>query len=169
MILIDEVDKMVKDYKGDPASVLLDILDKNQNKCFVDHYIEEEFDLSKILFILTANYVENIPLELYDRLEIVQLSSYTILEKIEIAKRYLLPEIYQNHFIDNKNIKFSDTILKKIILSYTKEAGVRELERVLTSIVRKLIVLEELKNVKITNEKLFSCLLKWFFMKELVK
>ncbi len=158
VILIDEVDKMVKDYKGDPASVLLDILDKNQNKCFVDHYIEEEFDLSKILFILTANYVENIPLELYDRLEIVQLSSYTILEKIEIAKRYLLPEIYVNHFIDNKNIKFSDNILKKIILSYTKEAGVRELERVLTSIVRKLIVLEELENVKITNEKLFSLL-----------
>lgn len=158
LILIDEVDKMVKDYKGDPASVLLDILDKNQNKCFIDHYIEEEFDLSKILFILTANHVENIPVELYDRLEIVYLNSYTVLEKIEIAKRYLLPEIYQNHLIESKNIKFSDALLKKIIIGYTKEAGVRELERVLTSIIRKLIVLGELENVKLTNEKIIALL-----------
>lgn len=159
VILIDEVDKMVKDYKGDPISVLLDILDENQNKSFVDHYIEEEIDLSNILFILTANNILNIPPELIDRLEIINLTSYTVLEKFEIAKKYLLPIIYEEHLISNKNVKFSDDILKHIILSYTKEAGVRELKRVLTRIIRKLIVLNKLNNIKITEE-LLNTLLK---------
>lgn len=152
VLLIDEVDKMVKDYKGDPASTLLDILDKSQNKNFVDNYIEEEFDLSNVLFILTANYKEDIPYELYDRLEVVELSSYTVLEKILITKKYLLPKIYLEHNLSSKNIKFFDASLKEIITNYTYEAGVRDLERVLTSIVRKLIVLEKLDHVKVTHE-----------------
>lgn len=158
VFLIDEVDKMVKDYKGDPASTLLDILDKSQNKTFVDNYIEEEFDLSSIMFLLTANYIEDIPYELKDRLEIIELSSYTLLEKISIAKKYLLPTIYLEHNLSSKNIKFSDISIREIVVKYTNEAGVRELERVLTTIVRKLIVEENLENVKITSELLIRLL-----------
>lgn len=158
VILIDEVDKMVRDYKGDPASVLLDILDKSQNKVFTDNYISEEFDLSKIFFILTANYVEDIPYELYDRLEVVNISNYTCFEKIKIAREYLLPNIYKNNVLNAKNIRFSDEVLKEIIEDYTKEAGVRELERVLTQIVRKLLVLGRKENVKITHELLHELL-----------
>ncbi len=158
LILIDEVDKMVKDYKGDPASTLLDILDKSQNKTFIDNYIEETFDLSHVTFILTANYETEIPYELYDRLEVIELSSYTLFEKLEIAKKYLLPIIYKEHNITSKNIKFSDVVLKEIIHYYTNEAGVRELQRVLVSIVRKLIVLERLENVKVTHELVLELL-----------
>lgn len=158
VILIDEVDKMVKDYKGDPASVLLDILDKSQNKTFVDNYIEEEFNLSNVFFILTANYKEEIPYELYDRLEVVELSSYTIIEKIWIAKKYLLPKLYIEHNLTSKNIKFLDSTIKELILNYTNEAGVRELERVLKSILRKLIVLNTLDNVKVTNALILELL-----------
>lgn len=158
VLLIDEVDKMVKDYKGDPASTLLDILDKSQNNAFVDNYIEEEFDLSKVLFILTANYLEEIPSELYDRLEVVELSSYTLLEKIEITKKYILPKLYKEHNLTSKNIKFSDVILKEIIASYTCEAGLRDLKRILTSIMRKLIVLNRIENEKVTHEVLVELL-----------
>lgn len=158
LILIDEVDKMVKDYKGDPASVLLDILDKSQNKNFIDNYLEEPFDLSNILFILTANRIYDIPYELYDRLEIVELYSYTLLEKIEIAKKYLLPKIFKEHNIGSKDIKFSDIVLKEIITGYTEEAGVRELERVLITIIRKLIVQDTIVNIKITNQMILSLL-----------
>lgn len=156
VILIDEVDKMVHDYKGDPASTLLDILDKSQNKSFIDNYIEEEFDLSQVLFILTANYKEEIPYELYDRLEVVELSSYTLLEKILITKKHLLPNLYLEHDLTVKNIRFSENALKEIIENYTLEAGVRDLERILRSIVRKLIVQEKLENVKVTNVDLIS-------------
>lgn len=158
VFLIDEVDKMVKDYKGDPASVLLDILDESQNKTFVDNYIEEEFDLSSILFILTANRKEDIPYELKDRLEIIELSSYTVLEKMSIAKKYLIPNILEEHNLSSKNIKFLDSSLKEIILNYTKEAGVRDLKRILVRILRKLIVENHYENVKITNDNLFSFL-----------
>lgn len=158
VILIDEIDKMVHDYKGDPSSTLLDILDQNQNKHFVDNYIEEEFDLSHILFITTANSVLDIPKALLDRLEVIELNSYTTLEKLAIAKKYLLPKIYKNHCLNSKNIKFSDNSLKEIILYYTLESGVRDLERVLVSIIRKLIVKNELDNVKITNEEITKLL-----------
>lgn len=158
VILIDEVDKMVHDYKGDPASTLLDILDKSQNKFFVDHYIEEEFDLSNILFILTANYKEEIPYELYDRLEVVELSSYTLEEKMKISKKYLLPSLYLEHGLSTKQMKFLDASLKDIILHYTNEAGVRDLERTLRSVMRKLIVLEDFEDVKVTPEVVLSLL-----------
>lgn len=158
LILIDEVDKMVKDYKGDPASVLLDILDKSQNKNFIDNYLEEPFDLSNILFVLTANHITDIPYELYDRLEVVELFSYTLLEKVEIAKKYLLPRIYEEHQLSSKNIKFSDAVLKEIINHYTAEAGVRELERILINIIRKLIVADNITNVKIDSNMLIQLL-----------
>lgn len=151
LILIDEVDKMVKDYKGDPASVLLDILDVEQNKYFIDNYIEEPFDLSNVTFILTANDENKIPLELLDRLEIIKISSYTEIEKIDIAKKYLLPRIYKNNLLKAKDIKISNDIILEIINNYTKEAGVRELNRLLDKIIRKIIVLNnDNEDLKIT-------------------
>lgn len=138
VILIDEVDKMVKDYKGDPASTLLDILDSTQNKNFIDNYIEEPFDLSKVLFVLTANDLSDIPYPLYDRLEIIELPSYTIFEKIDMAKKYILPKIYSEFNLKKKLIMTDETLLY-IINNYTKEAGVRNLERVLKKLVTKTI------------------------------
>lgn len=158
LILIDEVDKMVKDNHADPASTLLDILDKTQNNNFVDNYIEEPFDLSNIFFVLTANYINDIPYELLDRLEVINLYSYTVNEKIEIAKKYLLPNILKEHNILLKQIKFSDLILKTIIEEYTYESGVRDLERVITTIIRKLIIQNNLDNPKITKELLIELL-----------
>ena len=149
VILIDEVDKMVKDYKGDPASTLLEILDPVQNKFFTDNYLEEPFDLSNVLFILTANYIADIPSPLIDRVEIIELNSYTIFEKKDIAKKYLLPRIFKEHVIIDENIRISDELLYFIINSYTKEAGVRDLERVLSSLIRKMAI----NNIKTINEE----------------
>jgi len=152
LILIDEVDKMVKDYKGDPASVLLDILDYEQNKIFTDNYLEEPFDLSKVLFILTANDLNAIPEVLKDRLEIIELTSYTDYEKVDIAQQHLLPKIFSEHLITKTNIKFSEPILLTIIRHYTQEAGVRDLERKLSMIVRKIITASMIANkTKITK------------------
>lgn len=139
VFLIDEVDKMVKDFKGDPASSLLDILDQNNNKNFVDNYIEEPFDLSKILFILTANNEEDIPLHLRDRLEIIHLNSYTIYDKKNIVKKHLLPIALNDHKVFNQ-ITFSDDAIEQIISHYTLEAGLRDLNRKLVTIIRKIIV-----------------------------
>lgn len=139
LFLIDEVDKMVKDFKGDPASSLLDILDINLNKTFTDNYLEEPFDLSKVIFILTANNEADIPIHLRDRLDIVYLNSYTQLEKKDIAKKYLIPEILENHSVI-KCIKFSEKSIENIIKNHTNEAGLRSLYRNITTIVRKIIV-----------------------------
>lgn len=149
VILIDEVDKMVKDYKGDPAATLLEILDPNQNKIFTDNYIEEPFDLSNILFILTANNAENIPTAILDRVEVINLSSYTVFEKKDIAKNYMLPKILLDNMVYDSKIKFSDELLCFIINNYTSEAGVRDLERVLSSLARKITI----NNVKVLNEE----------------
>lgn len=140
VILIDEVDKMVKDYKGDPASVLLDILDQNQNREFVDNYIQEPFDLSNVIFILTANDESMIPRPLYDRLEVIEVASYTMYDKLEIAKNYTLPRLSKEYDFDYTKIKFTDEALSKIVKEYTKEAGVRELERKISSIIRKILI-----------------------------
>ena len=155
VILIDEVDKMVSDYHGDPASVLLDILDPEQNDMFMDNYVEEPFDLSKVLFILTANDISLIPPALYDRLEIIELASYTEFEKIDIAIKYLLPSIYQDHLISSKEIKISREIILDIIKRYTQEAGVRELKRELEMIIRKIITKceEDGSKIKVTVKK----------------
>lgn len=139
VFLIDEIDKMAKSYKGDPASVLLEILDPEQNHLFSDNYIEEEYDLSKVLFITTANYIEDIPEALKDRLEVVELSGYTEYEKLDIAKKYLLPKICREHGVNKDGIVIKDNVLKQIIECYTKESGVRELERQLATIVRKIV------------------------------
>ena len=138
VFLIDEVDKLTKDYKGDPASALLEILDKEQNDKFCDNYIEEEFDLSNVMFILTANNIGGIPAPLLDRLEIIELSSYTIYEKLNIAKYHLIPDLLNEYNV--KNIKFTDSAIQKIITYYTKEAGARDLYRQIDSIIRKAII-----------------------------
>ena len=138
VILIDEIDKMVHDYKGDPASSLLDILDVNQNNSFIDNYIEEPFDLSNVFFILTANNISDIPYTLFDRLDIIELSSYSIYEKLDIAKKYILPKIYDELKI-NKKLVMKDETLLYLIDNYTKEAGVRSLTRILRKLVIKVI------------------------------
>ena len=156
VFLIDEVDKMTRDLKGDPASALLEVLDKEQNKTFVDSYVEEEFDLSNVMFILTANYIENIPIELRDRLEIIELSSYTDFEKLDIAKDYLIKKNLAECGLTNTSISFSDNSLLSIIRNYTREAGVRELDRTIASILRKIatnIVEGSSKKKYIINEK----------------
>lgn len=139
LFLIDEIDKLNSNYRGDPASSLLEVLDPEQNKTFVDNYLEEPYDLSHVMFILTANYIENIPEALKDRLEIVELSGYTEYEKVDIAKKYLLKNICKKHGIHRNKIKISDAMILKIIRGFTKEAGVRELERQLSTIVRKIV------------------------------
>lgn len=149
LMLIDEVDKMVKDYKGDPASTLLEILDPNQNKIFTDNYIEEPFDLSGVLFILTANNVSDIPKPILDRVELIELHSYTVFEKKDIAKNYMLPNILLDNMVYDNKLKFSDELLYFIINNYTEESGVRDLERVLSSLARKITI----NNVKVLNEE----------------
>lgn len=139
VFLLDEVDKLKKDYKGDPASTLLDILDVSQNKRFVDNYIDEEIDLSKILFILTANDISNIPPALLDRLEIIDLTGYTDNEKLLISENYIIPSALKKHGLKNTIIKLETEAIKKIINEYTNESGVRELERDINKIIRKVI------------------------------
>ena len=139
VFLLDEVDKLKKDYKGDPASTLLDILDVSQNKRFVDNYIDEEIDLSKILFILTANDISNIPPALLDRLEIIDLTGYTDNEKLLISENHIIPSALKKHGLKNTIIKFETEAIKKIINEYTNESGVRELERDINKIIRKVI------------------------------
>lgn len=139
VFLIDEVDKMSSDYKGDPTSSLLSVLDPEQNKYFSDNYIEEEYDLSNVMFILTANYLENIPEPLMDRLEVIHLSGYTEYEKLDIAKKHLLPKICKQNGFELQYLTIDDETILSIIRKYTKEAGVRELERQLSKIVRKIV------------------------------
>lgn len=138
VILIDEVDKIVKDYKGDPSSTLLDILDSNLNKNFTDNYIEESFDLSKVLFILTANDVNSINPVLRDRLEIIYIDNYTSFDKKDIAIKYLLPKICQKYNI--KKINITEEEIVELINNYTIEPGIRELERLLDKIVRYMLI-----------------------------
>ena len=138
VFLIDEIDKMTKDIKGDPASALLEVLDPEQNKYFVDSYVEEEFDLSNVMFVLTANYLYQIPEALRDRLEIIELSSYTEFEKLDIAKKHLIKKEIIEHGLSNKNVSFSDSAILSIIRNYTREAGVRELQREIATVLRKI-------------------------------
>ena len=159
VFIIDEIDKMTKDIKGDPASALLEVLDKEQNSSFVDHYIEEEFDLSEVMFIATANYIEQIPNELKDRLEIVDISSYTEYEKLDIAKNYLIPNLLKEHGLTDKEVSLKDESILQIIRNYTKESGVRELDRLIASIFRKIvkeIIFDKKKNTiyKITSKEI---------------
>ena len=155
VFLIDEIDKMASDYKGDPASAMLEVLDPDQNSLFSDHYIEEPYDLSKVLFIATANYLENIPNALRDRLEIIELSSYTELEKIEIAKRHLVPKQIKENGLKTSQLKIDDEMISFLIRYYTRESGVRQLERVIATVCRKsvLAILKDNKrSIKVTKK-----------------
>lgn len=138
VILIDEIDKMGNDFRGDPASAMLEVLDPEQNNTFNDHYLDVDYDLSNVLFITTANVQYNIPLPLQDRMEIIEMRSYLDFEKTEIAKRHIIPKEIKEHGLNINDIKFPDEITLKIIHEYTKEAGVRNLEREITSIIRKV-------------------------------
>ena len=138
VFLIDEIDKMTKDIKGDPSSCLLEVLDPEQNNTFYDNYIEEAFDLSKVMFILTANSLLDIPYALRDRLEIINLTSYTTFEKLDIVKNYMFSKLLKEHGLTKNNLIIDDETINFIIKHYTKEAGVRELERVLSSLMRKI-------------------------------
>lgn len=155
VFLIDEIDKMASDYKGDPASAMLEVLDPEQNTMFSDHYIEENYDLSKVLFIATANYIENIPPALKDRLEIIELSSYTELEKVEIAKRHLIPKQMETNGLKASQLKIDDEMISYIIKYYTRESGVRQLERTIATVCRKsvLAILKDHKrSIKVTKK-----------------
>ena len=139
VFIIDEVDKMTKDIKGDPASALLEVLDKGLNNRFVDHFIDEEFDLSKVMFILTANYLDKIPTELRDRMEIIELGSYTEYDKIKIARDHILPNMLEEYKINPDELSLTNKTITTIIRNYTEESGVRELERIIRKICRKYV------------------------------
>lgn len=138
VFLLDEIDKLASDYKGDPSSALLEVLDLEQNKTFSDHFIEIPFDFSDVFWITTANVPGNIPAPLMDRMEVIELSSYMEDEKLEIAKRYLVPKQIKKNGLSGHNVKLSDAVLRKVISEYTREAGVRTLEKTIAKIFRKL-------------------------------
>lgn len=138
VILFDEIDKMSSDFRGDPASAMLEVLDPEQNKTFVDHYLEVDYDLSKVMFIMTANDITRIPVPLRDRMEIIQIPGYTSNEKLQIGKNYLIQKAVQNNGLKDYVLEIPDTTMMEIIRFYSREAGVRELERLLHTIARKI-------------------------------
>jgi ATP-dependent Lon protease len=158
VILLDEIDKMSSDFRGDPGAAMLEVLDPGQNKTFGDHYIECEYDLSKVMFIMTANDLGAIPGPLRDRMEIIHIAGYTPDEKMQIAKKYLLPKAVDSHGLKNYPVSVTDKIFTTIVRGYTKEAGVRELERLMNTISRKIateVVTEDVKEGRkfAVNEK----------------
>jgi ATP-dependent Lon protease len=167
VFLLDEIDKLTKDFRGDPASVLLDILDPKQNSHFVDNYIEEEVDLSKVLFILTANDVFNIPLALYDRLEIINISGYSENEKIKIAENHLIKSAESNNGITKNFISFERDAIKEIISGYTRESGVRELDRNINKIIRKIVTENKLKKLSLKKKTITEGDVKKYLKDEL--
>ena len=158
VFLIDEIDKMGADYKGDPSDAMLEVLDPEQNAMFSDHYLEESYDLSKVMFIATANYLENIPAPLRDRMEIIELPSYTELDKVKIAQDHLVPKQLKANGLKPTQLKIKDDMILYIIRHYTREAGVRQLERLIASLCRKtvLAILKDGKKSVTINKKLVN-------------
>lgn len=157
VFLLDEIDKMSSDYKGDPTSAMLEVLDPEQNSQFSDNYLEEPYDLSKVLFIATANDLGNIPGPLRDRLEIIELSSYTEQEKLMIAKNHLIKKQLKMHGLNDTQLVFEDAAIMKVIRHYTREAGVRDLERLIAKVCRKVVLIilkDKDKNVVVTADEL---------------
>ncbi len=157
VFILDEIDKIGSDYKGDPSSALLEVLDPEQNNAFYDNYLELEFDLSKVLFIATANSLQTIQPALRDRMEIIPIEGYSIEEKLQIAKKHLLPKQVANHGLKTKQVQINDKVLERLIEEYTKESGVRELDRQLASVMRnvaKKVALGEKYNPTVKDEDL---------------
>ena len=157
LLLLDEIDKLGNDYRGDPASALLEVLDSEQNSAFRDHFLEIPVDLSKVMFITTANTTETIPRPLLDRMEVIQLNSYTDEEKLQIAKRHLFPKQLAEHGLKKGSVRISDDVYRAVIRDYTRESGVRQLERRLAAICRKadMRLLEgTVKRITVTEEEL---------------
>lgn len=172
VIVLDEIDKVGNDFRGDPSSALLEVLDPEQNNTFYDNYLELEYDLSKVLFIATANNLQNLQPALRDRLEIINLNGYAIEEKIEIAKRHLIPKQKELHGIPKNNFKIGDKILERLIADYTRESGVRELDRIIAGLMRnraKKIAMEDALNPTLTIEELQQILGKPKFNNDLYK
>lgn len=171
VFLFDEIDKLASDFRGDPASALLEVLDPEQNKEFTDHYLEVPFDLSKVMFITTANTLTTIPRPLLDRMEVIQVSGYTEYEKLNIAKKYLVPKKMQEHGLSKTALSVSDDCLMQLIRKYTRESGVRELERKIADLCRKAtvrIVKGEVKSVRVTDKNVHKYLGKEKYHYDLV-
>ena len=161
VFLLDEIDKMNADFRGDPSAALLEVLDPEQNNTFSDHYVENPFDLSKVLWVVTANTAHNIPRPLRDRMEVINIAGYTEEEKIQIAKRYLIEKQLKEHGLNNKQVSLADNTIQKVISEYTRESGVRSLERCIANLCRKAarkIVQEDKKAIKITGQNLHNFL-----------
>lgn len=158
LILLDEIDKMSSDFRGDPTAAMLEVLDPEQNSGFRDHFLELPFDLSQVLFVTTANSIENIPRPLYDRMDIIEISGYTELEKLNIAKQYLIPKQRNENGLTAKSFKIADKVINLIIEGYTRESGVRALERKIGAVCRKAAkeIVEENKNSITVSEKLLT-------------
>ena len=170
VFILDEIDKLKADFRGDPSSAMLEVLDPEQNNAFVDNYLETDYDLSKVLFIATANALDTIQPALRDRMEIIEITGYTREEKVEIASKHLVPKQIKEHGLQPKQLKFSKAAIEKVIDAYTRESGVRTLERKIGSVIRnaaKSVAMEEDYDVEVTPETVVKVLGTEIFDEEL--